>query len=193
MRTVIDSTVGREIPVSVSLPIQPLTYSVVENGVLVKNRPVVNGHGRQIMDDEWIYVDMPNYGNMSINVNRANYCQKIYLMHASILDSISHEKVTKRLQKFIDEVSSTLVFEKNGKSYRVFLKKTKAGYDLEKVWPYWAVVGTGGIRSAWDSVKKKYGGHPGWDYATGTDYKQPKETWRHNLDVDPKAVFNFEA
>jgi hypothetical protein len=184
-RTVNDTVIGRPIPVTVDLKVSPLTYSAFDKeGNFIKNRPVINGHGRQIMNDEWIYVTMPNYGPMSINVNRANYCQKVYLMNTKITDTIN-KKASRRLQKFIDTVADTLVFEKNGVSYRIYLNEGRKEMELASVKPYWATVGTGGIMPSWDSVIKKYGAHPGWDYVPGTDCKV------HKLDIDLKAKFGF--
>lgn len=190
-RNIILGTNGTTIPVKVDLNVKPLTHSVLVNNKIVKNKPVVTQSGRLVMDDEWIYVNIPNYGNISINVNRSSFCVKQYLSSTSILESIGGKKQTDRLKEFIKTVSDKLVFKSNSITYRVFLKETKKGFDIEKVWPYWATVGTGGISSSWDSVIKKYGGHPGWDYVEDNDFNQPKENWKHKLDVDLNKAFNF--
>lgn len=178
---VLDANTGNMIPVTVDLKVNPLMY---------KKRPVVNGNGRKLMDNEWVYVNCGGYGNVAINVNRANYCKKIYLSNISIIESIGLKKITSKLQSFIDQVSDKLVFEKDGTSYRVYLSynKRKKEYDLNYVWPYWATVGTGGIAPAWDSVSAKYKSHPGWDYEINEDGSKGK----HRLNVDLKQKFGYE-
>ncbi len=188
-RTVTSGSDGSPIPVTVDLNVAPLTHSCFVDGVFVKNKPIVTGSGREVMNDEWIYVFMPNHGHQSINVNRANYCRKIYLMNTKIKDSIT-KPVSKRLQKFIDEVADTLVFIKNGISYRVELTEGKKEMDLKRVYPYWALAGTGGINcvgmpffgketerryrlgSVWGVEKKKYGPNAGQGGNWGTDLKE---------------------
>lgn len=154
-RTVSSPVNGKEIPVTVDLKVKQLTISGI---------PVKNGNGRQIMDDEWIYIWCKGYGNISINVNRASYCQKVYLSNVSILDSIGYDKITKELQNFIDTVSDKLVFEFNLKTYQVFLKKTKSGYDIDFVKPYWATILTGGIMSSWSFHERLWPGCSQWNY-----------------------------
>lgn len=189
-RTITSGSDGNQIPVTVDLKIAPLTHSEFINGKFVKNNPVVNGQGRQMMNDEWIYVTVRNYGHISINVNRSNYCRKIYLMHTKIADSIS-KPVSERLQRFIDTVSDTLVFIKDGVSYRVELTEGKKEMDLKRVYPYWALAGTGGIPcvgmpalgedtkerryrmgNPWGAAKKKYGSNAGQGGNWGVDFKE---------------------
>lgn len=178
-RNVSSPTTGSPVPVTVDLKVNPLIY----NG-----KPVVNGNGRQMLDDEWIYVNMPYYGNISINVNRANFCQKVYLSNIKIKDSIGGKNITKRLDAFIEKISDKLVFTYNGISYRIYLKQiNKNLFDIEKVWPYWATVCTGGIMSSWNNIIKKYGSHPGWDYHYENGIRG-----KHKLDVDINKVFNIE-
>lgn len=112
------------------------------NILMRMGKPVTNGRGEPITDDRWIYVTDRN-GSYAINVIRSEYCQKLSLMNISIIDSIGGKKMTKRLQNFIEKVGSTLVFEKFGKSYRVYLRKVGYKYDLAKVMPYWATTTMG--------------------------------------------------
>lgn len=197
-RTVYGATAGETIPVTVELNVQPLTESYIDQtGNLIKNAPIIRSDGKPVMNDEWIYTIVPNYGRISINVNRANYCKKIYMMQVSIIDSIGHAKVTERLQRFINIVSDKLVFIKDGVTYQVYLTKNKGKFDLKGVVIYWANCGLGGIHApdpnnswvddykpkgytggyVWGVVNKKYGDHVA---GRGTDGA-----------VDLKAVFNF--
>jgi hypothetical protein len=179
-RTVFDTNTAKEIPVTVDLNVKPLFY---------QKKPVVNGNGKHKMDDEWMYVNCKGYGNIAINVNRANFCKKVYLSQVNIIDSIGGEKVTERLQKFINKVSEKLVFTYNGTAYQVFLNynKKKKIFDIDHVWPYWANVCTGGIMPSWDSNIKKYGSHPGWDYEMNPDGTRGK----HKMNVDLEALFGI--
>lgn len=186
-RTIISGTNGKRIPVTVDINVKPLTHSVIENGFLVKNKPVKRVNGEPVMNDEWIYVTVPNYGRISINVNRHNFCRKIYLQQVKIVESIPGKKISPRLKKFIETVADTIVFEKDGVSYKVYLKETKKGFDLDYVWPYWATCGTGGISTPWDSCIKKYGSHPGWDYHFENGVRG-----EHKLNVNLKEKFNFD-
>lgn len=156
-RTIYSAADGSKIPVTTNLKVIPLTRSTFINGKYVKNHPVVNGNGRVIMNDEWIYVHEPGYGNISINVNRANFARKQYLMNTKITDSIDNDKITPRLKAFIENVADTLVFQHNNIAYRVELTKTKEGFDLLYVYPFWAMNCTGGIMPTWFSNQKKYG------------------------------------
>lgn len=156
MRTITSAINGQTIPVTSSLNVTPLFHTDYNKNGDLQRMPVKNGHGRTIMNDEWIYVVCPGYGNISINVNRANYCQKIYLQNTRIADSFSG-RATKRLQRFIDTVGSTLVFEKGGVSYRVFLRKRNGWFDVARVVRYWQAAGTGGVAPSWSAIEKKYG------------------------------------
>lgn len=131
MRTVIATGNGQQIPVTTDLNVQPLFRS---------GRPVKNANGRQIMNDEWIYVTDRN-GCYSINVNRAKYCEKIYLSKITIQESIGEMKLMdKELKLFVERVSDKLVFEKYGKWYRVFLRKvSRRTFTIDKVVPYVAI------------------------------------------------------
>lgn len=162
LRTVCSPIDGKRVPVTIILNIQPL---------LCNGKQIVRPDGRVVMDDEWIYRVMPYYGNMSINVNRAAYCQKIYLQNIKIADSIGAAKLSPRLQKFIDTVADTLVFSFNGKSFQIFLKKTAKGYDIDSVKFYWSTVATGGIMPSWMATEKVYPGTTGWRYK-GVDLKE---------------------
>lgn len=186
-REIISGTNGQRVSASVDLEVKPLTTSKTVDGKLFKNQPIKNGNGRLIMDDEWIYVQVPNYGDISINVNRHHYCRKVYLQNTTIEESIGFKKMTPRLERFINTVASTVVFEKDGTAYKVCLKETKAGFDIDYVWPYWATCGTGGIMGSWDNVIKKYKGHPGWDY-----HYENGERGEHKLNVDLNETFGFE-
>lgn len=186
-REIISGTTGQRVPVSADIEVKPLTISKMVDGKLFKNQPIVNGNGRLIMDDEWIYVQVSNYGSVSINVNRHHYCRKIYLQDTTIEESIGFKKMTPRLERFIKTVGNTIVFEREGKAYKIYLKKTNSGFDIDYVWPYWATCGTGGIMGSWDNVIKKYGSHPGWDY-----HYENGERGEHKLNVDLKKTFDFE-
>jgi len=128
MRTITNTSTGKKIPVTLDLNIQPLLRS---------GKPVTNGHGRQIMNDEWIYIHDSN-GTYSINVNRAKYCEKMYLSGITIQSSIGETKLMdKDLQKFVEQVSDKLVFEKFGSWYRVYLRKlTNRTFTIGKIVPY---------------------------------------------------------
>lgn len=183
-RTIISTSVYQKIPVTVNLNVKPLTFSEKVNGKFLKNNPVKRSNGSLVMNDEWIYVFSPNYGRIAINMNRANYCQKVYLSNVRILESIGNKKISKRLERFIENVSDKLVFEKNGITYRVYLKEVSKGlFDLSHVWPYWATVGTGGIMRSWENVIKKYGSHPGWDYKRNPDGSLGEHKLNVNLSI----------
>jgi len=158
MRVVLDAKTGSPIPVTTDLNIQPLTLSDFDrNGIFVKNAVIKNGNGKEVMNDQWIYVKVGGYGRIAMNVNRSNFCKKEYLKKVTILESIGNKKITPKLAEFILKVSDKLVFEKFGKTYRVFLKKIGRKFCVKKVVLYWGDVGTGGIMPAWDSVDKIYG------------------------------------
>lgn len=130
MRTITSTGNGKLIPVTEnSLNIQPLTRL---------GKPVTNGYGKPIMDDQWVYISDGRNGLYSINVNRAKFCEKIYLSKISIQESIGEKKLMdKDLKKFVEQVSDKLVFEKYGKWYRVFLRKISSRtFAIDKVVPY---------------------------------------------------------
>lgn len=131
--TIISPMNGQRIAATDST-IQPLVHA----GEIVKN-----GRGEVVMNNQWIYVN-DGYGNYSINTVRADYCIMQEMKKVTIMESIDNKKVTKRLQRFIDEVSGNLVFTKYGKTYRVFLKKiTSRTYDIAKIVPYWTTTALG--------------------------------------------------
>lgn len=128
-RSLISTGDGVTIPVTVDLKVNPLRHA----GAIVRNM-----NGKVKMDDEWIYVYQKGYGNYSINVNRAQYCEKVYLANTSLLDSVGSKKITRRLASFLEQVSDKHVFEKNGITYRVYLdRKKEKTIDLDCVKPYW--------------------------------------------------------
>lgn len=131
MRTVLNTSTGAPIPVTLDLNVKPLFRS---------GKPVTNGYGKQIMDDQWIYVSDRN-GNYSINVNRAKYCEKMYMSQVSIQSSIGEKKLMdNELKLFVEKVSDKLVFEKYGRWYRVYLRKVnRRTFTISKVVPYVAV------------------------------------------------------
>lgn len=131
MRTVLNTSTGAPIPVTLDLNVKPLFRS---------GKPVTNGYGKQIMDDQWIYVSDRN-GNYSINVNRAKYCEKMYMSQVSIQSSIGEKKLMdNELKLFVEKVSDKLVFEKYGRWYRVYLRKVnRRTFTIAKVVPYVAV------------------------------------------------------
>lgn len=122
---------GQPIPVTINLQVKPLMRA---------GKPMINGHNNPIMDDQWIYVNDGN-GNYSINVNRAKYCEKIYLSQITIQSSIGEKKLMdKELKAFVEQVSDKLVFEKYGRWYRVYLRRlTNRTFTIGKVVPYIAV------------------------------------------------------
>lgn len=132
MRTVTSPIDGQQIPVTKDLNVQPLTF-------LGKELKTPSG---TVMNDRWIYVNMPGYGMHSINVYRAHYCQKMYMSEITIQYSIGEKKLMdKDLQKFVDQVSDKIVFQKYGKWYRVYLRKrSNRTFTIDKVVPYnWTV------------------------------------------------------
>lgn len=144
--TILEPTSGQRIPVTIDLNIKPLMHL---------HEPVRNGNGRLMMDNEWVYVYMPGYGQKAINVNRANYCKKIYLQNTLIIDSFKG-KADKTLLRFINEVADTLVFKHNGTNYRVYLTYWHGVYSLLKVTKFWGETYDGG-RDVWAIAAKKYG------------------------------------
>lgn len=135
-RTVSSPMNGQRIPVNAEierkLNVQPLMYE----GKVVKN-----GNGKVVMNDQWIYVNMPHHGMVAINVHRAEYCQKMYMSQITIQETIGNKLMDTDLQKFVEQVSDKIVFEKYGKWYRVELyKKTSRTFGLKKVQLYkWVV------------------------------------------------------
>lgn len=154
-RTINSVVTGKPIPVTVDLKVNPLMSS---------GRIICNGHGREMMDDEWIYTTVKGYGSISINVNRAAYCQKIYMSKMTIMETIGFGKMTLRLQTFISKISDKLVFIFNGTTYIIFLKKTKSGFDIDSIKPYWSTVASGGIMQPWEIVERLWPGSTKWDY-----------------------------
>jgi len=94
-----------------------------------------------VMDDRWIYVNVAGYGSMAINVNRANYCQKMYQSEITIQESIGNKLMDSDLKKFVEKVSDRIVFQKYGKWYRIFLcKKSNRTYGISKIVLYnWTI------------------------------------------------------
>jgi hypothetical protein len=127
---------GQQIPVSEEiakkLNVKPLIYMGKE----------IRTPSGVVMNDRWIFVRMPGHGERAINVNRANYCQKMYLSQITIKESIGDNKLMDDdLQKFVEKVSDKIVFEKYGRWYRVFLtKKTRRTFEIKKVVAYnWTI------------------------------------------------------
>ncbi len=171
-RNIYDSVTGRKVPVTIDLNVTPLIY---------QGKPVKNGHGKIVMNDQWIYMYQKAYGNFAINVNRSQYCEKVYLSNVTILESIDG-KTSKRLSAFIANVSDKLVFEKNGITYRVFLIKTKSGFDLSHVKPYWLITHSPNIPST--EIPKKY--------QDVVIYPENRTfAWAHELHVNLEKAFNF--
>lgn len=131
MRTINSTMTGAQVPVTTDLNVQPLMRS---------GKPITNGNGNQVMNDNWIYVRDRN-GNYAINVNRAKYCEKIYLSQVTIQSSIGEKKLMDAdLKAFVTQVSDKLVFEKYGRWYRIYLrKKTSRTFGIAKIVPYVAI------------------------------------------------------
>jgi hypothetical protein len=135
-RTILSASTGSKIPVnkemSEKLGVKPL---------LLMGKPVTNGNGEVILNDQWIYVYMPGYGSKAINVNRAKYCQKMYESEITIQSAIGNKLMDSDLTKFVNQVSDKLVFEKYGRWYRIFLyKKSNRTFGIQKIIPYiWTV------------------------------------------------------
>lgn len=133
MNTIISPNNGQRVPVTIDLKVEPL---------MLMGKPVTNGRGEQVMNDRWIYINMPGYGMKAINVWRAHYCEKMYMSKVGIRESIGEKKLlTKELKVFLEHVSDKLVFQKFGKWYRVYLRAiTNRTYSINKVVPYnWTV------------------------------------------------------
>jgi hypothetical protein len=173
-REIISGSNGQHIPVTVKLNIKPLIY---------KGEVIKNGHGKIIMDDQWIYVYERAFGNFSINVNRSQFCEKVYLSNTKITDSINGGKITKRLAEFIKKISDTLVFEKNGITYRVYLKKTTKGFDLSHIKLYWLITHSPNLY--YEAIPERY---KHILYLPETALSK----WAHELRVDLKKAFDFE-
>lgn len=172
MKNIYSSTNGRQIPVTADINVKPLKYS---------GKVVVNGNGSVVMDNRWIYVRMSHGGLESINVNRSQYCEKIYLSNVLIKSSFSG-KMTKRLEEFIEKVSDKLVFEKDGITYRVYLKQTRSGYDLSHVKLYW--INTHSPNLYFKDISKRY-------LQIIFMPKSALSHWAHELHVDLEKAFNF--
>jgi hypothetical protein len=135
MRTILSTTTANRIPVTTDLNVSPL---------MLMGKPVTNGNGKGLMNDQWIYVN-DGRGNYSINVNRAKYCEKIYMSNVTIQESIGGKLMDKDLKKFVEQVSDKLVFQKYGKWYRVFLRKvTNKTFTIDKVVPYYCIYNPNG-------------------------------------------------
>lgn len=176
-RSIYDSLTGNEIPVTKELNVSPLTFL---------GKEVTTSDG-VVMNDRWIYVNMPRYGYCAINVNRSSYCQKLYLMEASILDDISGSKITPRLKDFVEKVADKYVFEKNGLTYRVYLTKIKNTFDLGSVKLFWLEYHSPNMNS--NDVPSRF--RKVLDYSI---FNQKRSfCWAHNLNVDLEKAFNFHA
>ena len=66
-QSTISSVSGQEIPRTLELNIQPLIH---------EGQVVINGNGKTVMDDRWIYVNT-SAGRRVINLWRARYCGKM--------------------------------------------------------------------------------------------------------------------
>ena len=155
LRTIPNTLTGSPTPVTFDLKVQPLTFM---------GESVKNGRGETVMNDSWIYVEMPHWGLHAINVNRAKYCEKMYLSKVTIKESIPQNKLMdSELKEFIEKVSDKLVFEKFGKWYRVFLfQKTRRTFGIKKIALY------------------------KWTYDPGRKYDG---VFAYNLSIDWRAAF----
>ena len=143
-------------------------------------KPVRNGNGEIKMNDEWIYVYQKGYGNYSINVNRAQYCQKIYQSKLDVWDVIKAAKITSRFARFIATVSDKKIFIIDGITYEMFIHKTSKGYDFH-VKPYWLKTHSPNIPIA--NIPERY-----------KSLVKPEKSyshWAHELVVDLEKAFNF--
>lgn len=131
MRTIYSARTGNQIPVTKDLNVQPLTYL---------GEQITTPSG-VVMNDRWIYVNMPNYGPCAINVYRAHFCEKMYLAEVTIQESIGNKLMDDELKVFVENISDRLVFQKYGKWYRVFLEpKTSRTFKIQKIVPYnWVI------------------------------------------------------
>lgn len=133
MRTITSPLNGAQIPVTKDLKIEPL---------MLMGKPVTNGRGEPVMNDRWIYVQVPGYGLRAINVWRAHFCEKMYLSEVTIQEAIGANKLMDSdLKKFVDQVSDKVVFKKFGRWYRLFLRKiTNRTFGIDKIVPYnWTI------------------------------------------------------
>jgi hypothetical protein len=163
---------GKPIPVNVDLKLLTLKYEGKE----------VKIQGENALNNRWVYVKT-SVGLVSINVNRSCYCEKKYLENVSIMESIGYKDVTKGLQKFISEVSSNLVFEKDGVTYRVYLKNYRNKFHLDCVKPFWLNMHSHNIHI--DKVPNRYK-----DVCFLPEDAYSK--WAHELKVDLKKAFGYE-
>lgn len=146
MKEIFSAQNGMAIPVTIDLKnIIPLMY---------KKEVVRNGKGQVVMNNRWIYVTDEG-DTFSINVPRSEYCEMVYLSKITINESISYGKVTDRLRRFMEQVSSFILFEYEGIKFRVFLKKLKNGtMDLDYVKCYWLT--THGCNLPIKGIPKRY-------------------------------------
>ena len=173
-REIFSTMNGQPVPVTVDLNVEPLKYG---------GKAMKNGHGSVVMNNSWIYVWQRGYGYFSINVNRSQYCEKIYLSNITIRQSINYGKTNQKLDRFIEQVSDKVVFEKNGITYRVYLKKTKSGFDLDYVKPFWLITHSPNIY--YTAIPEKYK-----DLVILPEKSYSKLA--HELIVDLKKAFNFD-
>ncbi len=134
--TITNTSTENAIPVMASYQRKPLMHM---------GKQVTNSHGKQVMDDQWIYVDGGKDGMYSINVVRSEYCAMLNLKEVTIQESIGSKKLmSKKLQSFCENISDKLVFKYAGKMYRIYLKKvTSRTFDIAKIAPYWATTTLG--------------------------------------------------
>lgn len=144
MRTVASTLDGKLIPVTKKIKVSPLKFCGEE---------IKNGHGMTVMDDNWVYVGTPQE-RYSINTKRAEYCQLQYLREVKIYDSFQG-KASPQLERFINTVSDSLIFEKEDITYRVFLKKSKKGFEIDYIKPYW-FTSTSGVNVRMKDFPKRY-------------------------------------
>lgn len=159
MKTINSAMTGQATPVVKEMNVTPLIHS---------GRQIKNGHGETVMNDRWIYVN-DGRGMYSINVVRSEYCRMIQLMNTTVHESIGYKRATKRLEEFINKVSDKLVFEFQGKKYRVFLRKRRNGYfDIDYIQPYYASTAIGCNKD----IGGDYINTPKYAFQIKMDYRQ---------------------
>jgi hypothetical protein len=166
---------GQPVKVSADLNVKPLLFL---------SQPIINGNKRQIMDDEWIFVDLPKYGTYPINLNRAYFCQKVYLSNTPITSLGNFFNLSKNKQQFIDSITSSVVFDYNGIVFHIFITKIGRIYDFV-IKPYWLANKSPNLLFKNLPIKYKEILIP-----------DPKITWGHryagDFIVDTNKVFGYD-
>ena len=129
MRTILTNN-GTRCPDTQNLNVVPLRNS--------KGDVIFDGLSKPILNDRF-YIDDTGQAH---NIYRHYYCEKMYLSVVNIQDSIGIDKLmSSDLKLFVNHISDKLVFNKYGKWYRIFLRKTtNRTFGILKVVPYnWTI------------------------------------------------------